>query len=332
VIEDELRKAIDRVAVLRCVVKSRPGQHLVQAARGARVVREKLRFAARQLGPSRATGSRPRGAAGYRLRDSGVQIFLRHNTLDVLVLKEIFGGLGGRYAYEPPPTLAAALDANPRLKVLDLGANIGLFGAYVLGRWPGAAIQSFEPDPANLRLLVRAIAANELEDRWLVTDVAVANYTGEMTFVAGLFSESHLATMTDQRTAEDLGVASDQSGVDDGSTAREDGRTITVRTVDVFDQDHDVDLMKIDIEGGEWSILADTRMASLKADVLVLEWHRRGCPEPDARGTAARLLRAAGYSRQEEVVGRLGDVLWAWREKPPAFASCGDEGGGFRER
>ncbi len=208
------------------------------------------------------------------------------------------------------------LTPTPPLKVLDLGANIGLFGVYVLSRWPVAAIQSFESDPANLRMLTRVIAANKLGGRWLVGDVAVANYTGEMTFVAGLFADSHLATMTDQRTAEDLDVAGDQSEVERGSTAHGNGHTITVPTVDIFDQDHDVDLMKMDMEGGEWSILTDTRMVGLKADVLVLEWHARGCPEPDARATAVRLLRAAGYSRLEETeVGTHNGVLWAWREK-----------------
>jgi FkbM family methyltransferase len=316
VIADTLRKAIDRFDVLRRMVKSPPGQHLVQTTRGALLVNESLRFAAHQLGPART--------AGYQLRSSGVRIVIRHEsvlaarrasaaTADVEILNEIFGGTGGQYAYEPPPPLAAILDANPPRKVMDLGGNIGLFGAYVLSRWPNAALHSFEPDPANLRILTRVIAANELDGRWLVTDAAVATEAGKMTFVADLFAESHLAT----DIAADGSVMSNSPALEDSSTAGRNGHEITVHTVDIFDEDHDVELLKIDIEGGEWAILSDPRAPSLKADVLVLEWHARGCPEPDAHEAALRLVHAAGYSHLEEVeVGTYNGVLWAWRDQP----------------
>jgi FkbM family methyltransferase len=302
VIADAFRKAIDRVPLLRRMVKSPIGQHLVQTERGARVVREPLRFSVAQLGLSRA--------GQYRLRSSGLRVFLRHENVlaaagaagsptgDVHILNEIFGGTSGQYAYDPPSALVAVFDAKPPRKVMDLGGNVGLFGADALGRWPSATIHSFEPDPSNLLVLRRVVAANGLEDRWSVTDAAVANYKGVMTFVADLFADSHLATATDEPAS---------------------ANTVTVRTVDLFEQDHDVDLMKMDIEGGEWSILTDARLSDLKADALVLEWHARGCPEPDPRAAAARLLREAGYGHIEEVeVATYNGVLWAWREGPPA--------------
>ncbi len=276
---------------------------------------ESLRFAAHQLGPART--------AGYQLRSSGVRIAIRHKsvltarrpstrTADVEILNEIFGGTGGQYAYEPPPALAGALDANPPRKVMDLGGNIGLFGAYVLSRWPGASLQSYEPDPANLHILTRVVDANELGGHWRVIDAAVANRPGEMTFVADLFAESHLATDVQ---AGDHG-ASDRSVESDGNTSGE-GHAITVHTVDLFGEDHNVDLLKMDIEGGEWSILTDPRAAHLEADVLVLEWHARGCPEADAHEAATRLVREAGYSHVEDVeVGTYNGVLWAWRDQP----------------
>ena len=66
----------------------------------------------------------------------------------------------------------------PLRAVLDLGGNIGLFGVYVMGRWPGASVRSFEPDPTNLPILNRVIAANALGGRWSVANVAVANHSG----------------------------------------------------------------------------------------------------------------------------------------------------------
>jgi len=297
VIARKARRAIERVGVLGAIVKSAPGQHVVQTARGARVVREPLRFIALQL--------RPAPAADYRLRKSGLRIFLRHRTRDVHILNEIFGGTGGRNSYEPPLAVACALAGNPAPRILDLGGNIGLFGTYVLGRWPAAKIHSFEPDPTNLRILRRVIAANELERRWSVTPAAVANHSGEMDFASGLFADSHLASEEDGHRAATLEKAPGCDGA----------QTITVPTSDIFEEDHDVDLMKMDIEGGEWPILTDPRLAGLKANVLVLEWHARGCPEPNARAATVRLLRTAGYTGLEEIeTGAENGLLWAWRE------------------
>lgn len=297
------------------MVKSPAGQHLVQSTRGALLVKERLRFAAHQLGRA--------SAATYTLRDSGVRVVIRHEgvlaarrppsaTADVAILNEIFGGTGGQYAYEPPPALAGALDAHPPRKVMDLGGNIGLFGGYVLSRWPGASLQSFEPDPANLSVLNRVAAANAHDGRWIVTDAAVSNRPGQMTFIADLFAESHLATDAAENGHDPSGSPAMSDPSADGH-----GREITVRTVDFFDQDHDVDLLKMDIEGGEWPILTDPRASTLQADVLVLEWHARGCPESDAHAAATRLVQTAGYRHIEDVeVATYNGVLWAWRDQP----------------
>ncbi|MEA2334862.1 MAG: hypothetical protein QOG40_1352, partial [Solirubrobacteraceae bacterium] len=69
---DRLRQAIDRIGPLRRVVKSRAGQHLVHTVRGARAVRDPLRFAALQLAGGRT--------ARHRLRGPGVELLLRHGT------------------------------------------------------------------------------------------------------------------------------------------------------------------------------------------------------------------------------------------------------------
>src|SRR4051812_46826736 len=84
-------------------------------------VRERGRFVARQLRP---TGKVER----YRVRGTDVPVLLRHGTVDVFTFDEVFH----RHLYDPPPAVAAALDAAPQPRVADLGANIGLFGAWVL--------------------------------------------------------------------------------------------------------------------------------------------------------------------------------------------------------
>ena len=62
--------------------------------------------------------------------------------------------------------------------------------------------------------------------------------------------------------------------------------------VDVFATlEGHVALLKIDIEGAEWAILEDPRLAALDAEAIVLEWHAMGCPigtRPSGRGDCSR--------------------------------------------
>jgi FkbM family methyltransferase len=229
--------------------------------------------------------------ASYQVRESGMTVVIRHHTRDVDILREIFGGGAGGHCYEPPTPVASALDASPSPRVLDLGGNIGLFGAWACGRWPDARVTSYEPDPGNARLLAETIAANRLQSRWRIVEEAVATRTGRAAFVAGRFADSHLV-----------------DGPDD--------RSITVPIVDVFALDHAVDLLKMDIEGGEWPILLEPRLRELRARFLVLEWHGHSTPEPDAHEVAVRRLREVGYKHVQDAGRDLEadvGVLWAWR-------------------
>ena len=279
-----VRSTIRRSPGLRAAVGSRPVQWTLQTVRGASVVRPASGFVANQLRPSQVRT--------YRLHKSGLSVSMRHRSRDVAILNEIFGGTGGINCYAPPSQVTALLDrANPP-RILDLGANIGLFGLYVLGRWPSARITAFEPDPDNATLLQRTVAANQLEGCWRVHRSACSNRRGTVAFAAGLLSEARIAE------PGDIG-------------------TIEVPVVDIFSEDHNVDVLKIDIEGSEWAILTDPRLPDLKARSIVLEWHARGCPERDPHAAVVRLLRTAGYANTLDVGERLAHhsngVVWAWR-------------------
>lgn len=290
-----LRAAIRRSPGLRAAVASRPIQWTIQTMRGASAVRPASGFAANQL--------RPRQVRSYRLRESGLSVTIRHCSRDIAILNEIFGGTGGLNCYAPPPEVAARLDRAASPRIMDVGANIGLFGLYMLGRWPAARVTAFEPDPDNAALLDRTIAANNLDHCWTVHRLACSNRGGTVPFAGGLLSESRIA-------------APGEAG------------TIDVPMVDLFAQDHDVDLLKIDIEGAEWAILTDPRLPELKASALVLEWHTGACPESDPHTAAVRLLRAAGFTHTLDIGDRAADstngVLWAWRSTTSARSDDGD--------
>jgi FkbM family methyltransferase len=276
-----VRRLIQRSRLVRSVVKSVPVQHQVRTWRAVTVLRGRPRFLAMQLWGHR-TGQ-------YELRRSGLKFHVRHRTGDVAILNKIFARDHAANSYAPPPAVAAGVGTAPR--ILDVGANIGMFGVFALDRWPGARITAFEPDPDNLRVLRRTVAANDVGDRWEVVGRAVSNAPGELSFVPDLRAEAHIAD------------------------AHETG-TITVPTVDFYDWQSDgVDLVKMDIEGGEWAILSDPRLLTLKASAIRLEWHTLLCPVQDACAEAIKLLRAGGFTQILDASHEHDNngVLWAWR-------------------
>lgn len=232
--------------------------------------RTPLAFLARQR-------RRAPGVHAYRLRGSGVTIHLRHGTPDVNTYEEVFL----QRQYEPPPAAAALIGRAPR--VADLGANVGLFGAFTLARDPGARLLAFEPDPANAAVLRRTVAANAAD--WELVEACAGATDGETRFAAGEFALSRMG----------------------------EGEA-TVPVVDALERLRDADLVKMDIEGGEWAILADPRFAELPARVVVLEYHPHLCPRADARAAAVERLAGLGFrvlpfDHRPDGTG----MLWAWR-------------------
>jgi FkbM family methyltransferase len=151
---------------------------------------------------------------------------------------------------------------------------------------------SFEPDPENAAILRATIDANHAADRWSMRRVAVSNAGGTMSFLPGQLAESRRA-------------GPDEPGIE-------------VPMSDLFSLDHRVDLLKMDIEGGEWPILTDPRLSDLQARVLVMEWHWRFAPVPDAHAAALTLLTQAGYAihhdRSDVPAGHTG-VIWSSRSQ-----------------
>src|SRR4051812_365704 len=99
----------------------------------------------------------------YTLKDGAVRVALRHGSEDVVLVGEIFH----HRVYAPPARGLAALHGAPVRRVLDLGANIGLFGAWARLHWPQAEIDAVEPDRHNLEVLRRCVAGND-GPRWTV--------------------------------------------------------------------------------------------------------------------------------------------------------------------
>jgi FkbM family methyltransferase len=200
----------------------------------------------------------------YTLKATGMR-FCVHHGWDLGVVDEVFRH--GWYDFPPPVREALRAAARP-LRVADLGAHVGLFSVHVLGHFPDAQITAFEPDPLNREGLSCCIAANGKGSQWEVVAACAAAQDGTTPFASGLSLGSRRVT---------------------------NGRGERVPTVDALPYLERADLIKMDIEGGEWEILDDPRFRSLRPKAIVLEYHDYLCPHPDSRHALVGLLREMGW-------------------------------------
>ena len=186
--------------------------------------------------------------------------------------------------YEPPWPIA-----RPML-VVDLGCNVGLSLAYFRGRWAGARVVGFEPHPAHVELARRY--ADELVE---VHPAAAVGRDGT-------------SMLTDAGTASSLS----NSG------------NIEVPAIDLFAHfdGQRIDLLKMDIEGGEYALLGDERFARLDVPNLVIEWHNTSREHLGKQWCIER-LRSVGYHVRDVTPAQTTmGILWARRaQRVPASGS-----------
>lgn len=238
----------------------------------ARTVTPSIAFAAREL---LGRG----GVFRYRERAAGMTVLVRHGSADAVTLGEVFH----ERDYEPP----AEVPLRSPERVVDLGANVGYFGAFALSTWPGARVVAYEPDPANAAVHARTVALNALGERWELRRAAAAASDGVLRF----------------RASGDALSRADPAG------------ELDVPCEDVLPVLAEADLLKLDIEGGEWVILDDPRFAASPPRAVVMEHHPEGCPGRDPRAVAVDALARAGLTATASIFLRADGygMLWAWR-------------------
>jgi FkbM family methyltransferase len=247
----------------------------------ASLVQEHRRFARNELRSLDVT-------ARYTLRRGGSPVVIRHHSSDVMILDEIFGA----DEYALPPGAVAALADVPAPRIVDLGANVGLFGVWALDRWPGAVVHGYEPDPDNAAIHRRTMALSGAGERWTLTEACAACADGPIRFAGGTGSASRAADLTD-----------------------EPAPSFDVQARDVFADLTSADLVKIDIEGGEWDLLRDARFAQLSARAVFVEYHPFGAGVHDPGAEAERLVRAGGFEVRHvpKPLTPGWGVVWGWQ-------------------
>lgn len=235
-------------------------------------------FAVDRPGAFLSAEIRHSGVREYRLRASGEPLVVRHGHGALELVHEIFRA----GCYDPPTALATLIGPDPR--ILDVGANVGVFTAFARRRWPQATIVMVEADPDNVSALERFVES-DASGRIEVIAAAASTTDDPVHFKAGHGTGSRIATTGPMTTA-----------------------------VDVLPLFARVDLVKLDIEGGEWPILRDPRLADLQDTTLVMEYHAYGTDGRPPLDLATELLTQAGFSVGHERPNYWGHgTLWAWR-------------------
>jgi FkbM family methyltransferase len=224
------------------------------------------------------TFRRSREPRRYHLRRNRSSFYLRHHTGDVAIFRKF----AAYRDYEFPPEVAEKLKGKS-VTVVDLGANIGLFGVHTRSCADVAGIVSFEPDPENADVVERVIG--DYGGSWKLIRACASIREGEVRFGGGKANLSRIS---------------------------EDGDLVPM--VDAVPYLLAADIAKINIEGAEWDILSDERFATGAPEVLILEYHAFSNPEKDIHALVKRLLAEAGYSNQL-LVDRSEEngLIWGWK-------------------
>jgi FkbM family methyltransferase len=139
--------------------------------------------------------------------------------------------------YEPSVWAAIMRELQSGDIVADVGAYIGLYTVAAAKRvGTDGRVYAFEPDPDTVRLLRRQVGLNGIAPRTRVLPYAVGDSDGEIAFVSGRDSESHVST----------------------SASGHQLRLPSV-TLDAVFSEIGVDVLKIDVEGFEERVLRGAR-------------------------------------------------------------------------
>ncbi|MGH2453227.1 MAG: FkbM family methyltransferase [bacterium] len=180
--------------------------------------------------------------AGSLVRCKGYHLRITDGLSFYALYKEIFANRIYHFA---------ALRPNPL--ILDCGSNIGMSILYLKQVYPAARIIAFEPDPSIFPLLHENIVRNGLKGVQLI-QAALSRSGGMMTLYSDGRMGSYLAT--------------------DPPAHRKGWRKHEVSCVRLRDYlTEPVDFLKMNIEGAEWEVLADSEDRLEQVREMVVEYH-----------------------------------------------------------
>lgn len=144
--------------------------------------------------------------------------------------------------------------------IIDAGAHIGLATLYFKHLYPHARLLAFEPNPTNFALLSKNIAQNHLENVTLIPK-ALGKHENNATFYV------------DRTPFQWLSTSSLIENAWDGSQ-KTTSLTVQTTRLDQYLLDFpQINLLKLDIEGAESTVIFSLHQQLDKVQHLIFEFH-----------------------------------------------------------
>jgi FkbM family methyltransferase len=189
--------------------------------------------------------------------DSSMRLRLRLGSTDIYVYNSIYHKQEYGWDFTEPPKV-----------IVDAGAYTGLSTAFFAMRYPDAQIIAIEPDPENYDLLIRN----------------TAGFGNVRTIRAALWGESGSVNLTDPGSGSwGLRLAANDCNNPASPIQNNPASPIQAITVNDIMQEHHIDridLLKLDIEGSEKEVFANSVSWIENVEAICIELHDRfkvGC-------------------------------------------------------
>jgi FkbM family methyltransferase len=211
-----------------------------------------------------------------KIRIRGIPLHVRSGSPDVRVaISSLYFGEYGDIQCLDPAT------------IVDAGANIGTSSIYFARKYPQAKVLAIEPESDNFALLTENSRG----------------FSNIVPIKAALWSEAGRRTIQDRRTGPWGYTVAETANPADST-----GQQVDCLTIPSLMEQHDVDridLLKMDIEGGEKEILEHCSDWIDRVDVLAVELHDRICPGcSDAFAAATRDFRTTEVHGEKVIAYR----------------------------
>jgi len=206
-------------------------------------------------------------------------VALRLPTADLATFEQIF--LKGEYDFHTK---------SPPQVIVDAGAHIGFAAVYFANRFPDARIFAIEPEAKNFEMLRKNVAP----------------YPNVIAIHAALWDREGDLGVIDRGTGTWGFMTRERADGDNRTAAFR--HTIHATTVEAIMRDHhldSIDILKIDIEGAEKEVFADSSAWLGKVRSLIVELHDRfkpGCSRSFYNGTN-------GFDHEKA----RGESVFVWR-------------------
>jgi len=163
--------------------------------------------------------------------------------------------------------------------IVDIGANVGLFACYAAWKAPRARVLAVEPFPTSVERLREHLSQNHLSDRVTVLPAALAPNVPEVVMAVNRHSSQENYVVTNVR-AEMQTVRVPAISLE-RALAEAPGR---------------IDLLKMDIEGGEFEVLLNAKPSELRrCSRINLEHHAAPSGSGYRKENLIEHLVAAGF-------------------------------------